>query len=285
VTAKVSSITAFRLTAAWPDLLSSFYQQLGFSVGEPEPIGADEIALLGLACRGIRVPLRLGEQRVDLDSFEAAGRNYPVDATAADLCFQHCALVTDDIEAAWKHVLAIGGRPISADGPVKLPPATGVAAAAKFRDPEGHPLELLQFPPHRAGRWVGTGLLGIDHSAISVADAGASRRFYEALGLSVHHPTLNQGPTQVALDGLAGVEVDVVPLLPKRPTPHLELLAYRNPTGRSAGPVEVTDIAATRTIWAADRDQLIRDPDGHLHLLREEPNPGRLPSAEERSIS
>lgn len=270
MTARLSSIIAFRLTTARPELLTPFYRQLGFSVGDPEPIGPDEIALLGLECRGVRVPLSLGEQRIDLDTFNAAGREYPADSTAADLCFQHLALVTDDIAAAWKHVLAIGGRPISTEGPVRLPPATGLAAAVKFRDPEGHPLELLQFPPHRAGRRVGTGLLGIDHSAISVADADASRRFYEALGLSVHQPTLNRGPTQVSLDGLPGVEVNVVPLLPQRPTPHLELLGYLEPTGRPAGAVEVPDAAATRIVWAADRDQLIRDPDGHLHLLRRE---------------
>lgn len=276
MTAKLSSISAFRLTTARPELLTSFYQQLGFTVGEPEPIGPDEIALLGLTCRGTRVPLRLGEQRVDLDTFDARGRDYPADSTAADLCFQHLALVTDDMGTAWRRVLAIGGRPISTEGPVKLPPETGVAAAVKFRDPEGHPLELLRFPRERAGRWVGTGLLGIDHSAISVADAYASRRFYEALSLSVHQPTLNQGPTQVALDGLPDVAVDVIPMLPQQPTPHLELLGYRSPSGRLAGPLEVTDIAATRTVWTADRDELIRDPDGHLHLLRRE-RPGCPP--------
>jgi catechol 2,3-dioxygenase-like lactoylglutathione lyase family enzyme len=270
VTACVSSITAFRLTTALPERLASFYQELSFTVGAPETIDSDEVALLGLACGGVRVPLRLGGQRIDLDSFDIRGRSYPLDATAADLCFQHLALVTDDAAAAWEHVVAVGGRPISADGPVKLPPATGVSAAFKFRDPEGHPLELLQLPPQSAGRRAGTGLLGIDHSAISVADAAASRRFYEALGLSVRGPTRNEGPTQAALDGLAGVEVDVVPMLPRRATPHLELLGYRKPTGRSAGSVAVSDIAATRTVWAADRDQLLRDPDGHLHLLRRE---------------
>lgn len=268
--AKLSSIVAFRLTTARPARLASFYQELGFSVGDPEPIGPNELALLGLACHGVRVPLHLGEQRVDLDTFDAAGRDYPLDCTAADLCFQHLALVTDDAAAVWKHVLAIGGRSISMEGPVRLPPATGVTAAVKFRDPEGHPLELLQFPPGLAGRWRGKGLLGIDHSAITVADADASRRFYETLGLSAHGPTLNQGPTQTALDGLPGVEVDVVPMLPRQPTPHLELLGYRRPAGRPAGSMEVTDVAATRVVWAADRDQLIRDPDGHLHLLRRE---------------
>jgi catechol 2,3-dioxygenase-like lactoylglutathione lyase family enzyme len=276
MTARVSRITALRLTTAQPERLAWFYQELGFTVGQPEAIGGEEIALLGLIGGGMRVPLRLGEQRVDLDSFDVPGRPYPIESTAADLCFQHFAVVTDDASAAWKHVLAIGGRPISAQGPVQLPPSTGVAAAVKFRDPDGHPLELLEFPPHGAGGWLGTGLLGIDHSAVSVSDIAASCRFYGALGLSVRGRTLNEGPTQVALDGLPSVAVDVVPMLPDRATPHIELLGYRHPSGRPAGPVEANDIAATRIVWAADRDQLLRDPDGHLQLLRRE---GRTPTA------
>jgi catechol 2,3-dioxygenase-like lactoylglutathione lyase family enzyme len=114
----------------------------------------------------------------------------------------------------------------------------------------------------------GTGLLGIDHSAISVSDVGASRRFYEELGLSLRNPTLNQGATQDALDGLAQVVVDVLPMMPPTDTPHLELLAYRTPEGRYAAPLAANDVAATRVVWAGDRDALIRDPDGHLHVLQ-----------------
>lgn len=268
--ARVSAISAFRLTTADNERLARFYAQLGFAVGDREAIGDDELALLGLKHGGSRLPLRLGGQRVDLDCFDAAGRPYPADATAADLCFQHLAIVTDDAEIAWKRVQALGMTPISTSGPVLLPASTGVAAAVKFRDPDGHPLELLQLTPASGRSSTGTRLLGIDHSAISVANVHASRRFYEALGLSASEPTLNQGPTQIALDGLPEVEVDVVPMLPQQHTPHLELLGYRKPTGRVAGPLEANDMAATRIAWAADRDQLIRDPDGHLHLLRRE---------------
>lgn len=268
MTDEVSAITAFRLTTADGARLARFYSELGFTVESREPIGADEIGLLGLEGGGIRCALRLGEERVDLDSFDVPGRPYPRGSTAADLWFQHLAIVTDDAAAAWKRVTALGATPISMGGPVMLPPMTGVAAAVKFRDPEGHPLELLQFPRASGHPWAGTGLLGIDHSAISVADVGASRRFYEALGLSVHGPTLNRGPTQMALDGLPEAEVDVVPMLPGRATPHIELLAYRKPTGRPARRLQANDVAATRIVWAAARDGLIRDPDGHLHLLR-----------------
>lgn len=273
MTAQVSAITAFRLTTPDCGRLARFYAELGFAVGDREVIGDQEIALLGLRGGGSRLPLRLGGQRVDLDCFDDPGRPYPADATAADLCFQHLAIVTDDAAIAWKRVQALGAVAISTTGPVLLPPSTGVAAAVKFRDPDGHPLELLQLATESGRSWTGTRLLGIDHSAISVSDADASRRFYEALGLSVQEQTVNQGPTQMVLDGLPDVEVDVIPMLPRQDTPHLELLGYRTPSGRPAGRLEANDVAATRIVWAADRDELLHDPDGHLHLLRRQDSP------------
>jgi catechol 2,3-dioxygenase-like lactoylglutathione lyase family enzyme len=263
----VAAITSFRLTTAAPARLSRFYGGLGFTLTNREAIPERELELLGLKGGGTRLRLRLGAQCVDLDSFDEPGRPYPADTTSADLCFQHLALVTDDASAAWARATELGAVPISTDGPVKLPVSAGGVTAVKFRDPDGHPLELLQFPLNRTSSWRGTGLLGIDHSAISVSDAGVSRCFYEALGLAVHGPTLNRGPTQAALDGLSAPIVDVVPMIPRGATPHLELLAYRTPSGGRLDRLAANDVAATRIIWDADRDALVHDPDGHLHLL------------------
>jgi catechol 2,3-dioxygenase-like lactoylglutathione lyase family enzyme len=268
MTATVTAIVAFRLTTTEPERLARFYEGLGFAVGDREAIPGEEMQLLGLTGGGTRLRLRLGGQRLDLDSFEKTGNSYPADATSADLSFQHLALVTNEVAAAWAHARALGAVAISTGGPATLPASSGGVTAVKFRDPEGHPLEFLQFPPKSGSHRHGTGLLGIDHSAISVSDAGASRRFYEALGLSVRGATLNEGPALAALDGLADPRVDVVPMHPPQATPHLELLAYRRPSGHAAGRLEPNDAAATRIVWAADRDALVRDPDGHLHLLR-----------------
>lgn len=267
--AVLSAITAFQLTTTEPERLLCFYEGLGFTPGERKRIEQREMALLGLAQGGTRRTLHLGEQRLDLDSFDNAGRSYPASATSADLCFQHFALVTDDAAAAWALAAALGALPISTSGPVRLPAGAGGVIAVKFRDPEGHPLELLQFPESGANRYRGSGLLGIDHSAISVANVDASTRFYQALGLSVQRPTLNEGAAQIALDGLPQVTVDVVPMMPPLGTAHLELLGYRQPAGRAAGRLEANDVAATRLVWEADRDALICDCDGHLHLLRQ----------------
>ncbi|MGB7075725.1 MAG: glyoxalase [Xanthobacteraceae bacterium] len=268
MSARLFSIAAFRLTTAEPERLATFYRGLGFAVGAPERIPDDEIALLGLQGSGTRLPLWLGDQRVDLDCFDRRGRAYPSAAMSSDLCFQHFALLTDNAAAAWALATALDALPISTAGPVTLPASSGGVTAVKFRDPEGHPLEILQFPAGSGHRPAGTGLFGIDHSAVSVSDVDASTRFYEALDLSMQGRTLNQGSSQEALDGLSHVVVDVVPMMPRRPVPHLELLAYRKPMGRPAGLMEANDVAATRTVWAADRDAVVRDPDNHLHLLR-----------------
>ncbi len=42
-----------------------------------------------------------------------------------------------------------GWTAISTDGPQRLPPSSGGVAAFKFRDPDGHPLELLAFPDRK----------------------------------------------------------------------------------------------------------------------------------------
>jgi catechol 2,3-dioxygenase-like lactoylglutathione lyase family enzyme len=261
-------IAAFRLVTRDLDRLARFYRAIGFVVGEREPIEAAEMRLLGLEGAGERLAMRLGPSRVDLDRFETPGRDYPGDASAADLVFQHLAIVTDDAAAAWARAAEAGAVPISRAGAVTLPPSSGGVTAVKFRDPDGHPLEFLQFPAGANPDWTGSGVQGIDHSALSVADVAASRRLFAERGLSEGKATLNKGPAQVALDGLDGVEAEVVPMNPAGAPPHVELLGYRTPRGRAHPPLAANDVAATRIVWHADRDALLRDPDGHLHQLR-----------------
>lgn len=261
------AIVGFRLIAADPVGLTAFYRAIGFDVGEAAPIPATEMKLLGLTGAGSRIAMSLGQNRVDLDSFDLAGRPYPTDTTACDLVFQHLALVTDDAEAAWRRARDAGALPISRERPVSLPRSAGRVTAVKFRDPERHPLEFLQFPRGSNPDWKGTGIMGIDHSAISVSDVVASRLFYARHGLSEGGATVNHGPTQVALDGLDGVEVDVVPMRPADRPPHVEMLGYRHPVGRALPPLAAHDVAATRIVWQSNGDALIRDPDGHFHQL------------------
>lgn len=263
----MTAIRGFRLVTADPERSLRFYMGLGFAAGERTAIDPAEMAVLGIGGAGERQALTLGPSHLDLDGFAEAGRPYPADADAADTVFQHLALVTTDIAAAWDRALAAGATPISRAGPVRLPAASGGVTAVKFRDLDGHPLELLQFPAGTNPHWRGEGLLGIDHSAIAVADVAASRAFYELHGLTLGTRSLNRGSAQAALDGLDDPVVDVVPLDPAATPPHVELLGYRAPAMRTDRRWHPADVAATRIVWRGAQPALLADPDGHLHQL------------------
>jgi len=268
---RLRRIVAVRMVTQDIDRLARFYgEALGaHSVGKDISIAANEAALLGVeGARRRRLSVR--GFAVDLDRFDVAGRPYPADADAADLRFQHFAVIVRDASAAFARAVACGATLVSRGGPLTLPAASGGVTAVKLRDPEGHPFELLQFPAATDNVWRdatpdGLGVLGIDHSAISVADAGRSRVFYAEAGLVARDATINRGATQVALDGLPLEAVDVVPLFPPAGTPHLELLGYHGVTRVQAIDMHIADIAATRLLWASDRAALVRDLDGHLH--------------------
>ena len=266
----VRAIAGFRLVTSDPVRLARFFAEaFGARVGNARPIPSAELVRLGLSGSGTRTRVSLGGQWIDLDRYEQAGEPYRGAVGGNDLRFQHFALVTDHAAVAWARARGAGAVPISRDGPVTLPASSGSVTAVKFRDPDGHPLELLQFPPGAAVPWQGTGVLGIDHSAISVADADRSRAFYEGWGLNVGHATVNQGREQDELDGFGTVTVDVMPMRPPEPgPPHLELLGYRSPAPKRPGPTAINDVAATRVVWTADQDALHQDPDGHWHDWR-----------------
>ena len=179
--APLRSILGFRLVTRDLPRLRRFYQEtLGFAADGPEQaIPSGELALLGVPGVARRQALQLGEQLVALDQFDITGRPYPDHGDAASLWFQHLALVVADMAEAYRRVAAY--KPISEAGPQHLPQSSGGVHAFKFRDPDGHPLELLQFPAgSRPPAWQGRAAvagqigLGIDHSAISVTDADAS---------------------------------------------------------------------------------------------------------------
>jgi len=241
--------------------------------------------------------IQLGEQTVELVQFANAGEAYPEPRAANDPWFQHFAIAVHNMDRAFAQLSQVGAQAISREGPQRLPPSTGDVTAYKFRDPDGHPLELSEAPDSAWSRQLHRPMdqptLGIDHSALAVADLEASIAFYtEGLGLHLGPPSLNQGPEQARLDGLDDPVVDIATLTTAQAGPHLELLHYRCPkslaTPKSFG---VSDIAATRLVMQTanldlvtdralamgatrvstrivsfpnTRRLLLRDPDGHL---------------------
>jgi len=284
----------------------AFYRDgLGFEPGDETVIDDPAWArLMGLpSATVVRVlRMRLGAQAVELAVFDPPGRPYPEVRASNDPWFQHIALVVDDIAGVFDGLERLAVTPISVGGPQLLPVNTGGVSAFKFRDPDGHPLELLYFPPGVGDPvWHGrkdSKPLGYDHTAIAVADVERSIEFYTGLlGFRVAGRSLNTGVEQDRLDGLNTCEVDVVALAPAEvPTPHVELLHYRTPAGEGISfDVAANDIASTRQVHRVDDlnslvDQMkesgatfvspgvvtlrdgsqaaaISDPDGHMILL------------------
>lgn len=265
--------------------LATFYEQaLGCRpVARAHRAGAAFTTAMGVAGGALSITLELGAQRIELLQFALPGRPYPAGTLASDLLFQHCAVVVRDMPEAFHRLSAVGGwTAISRHGPQRLPVSSGGVTAFKFRDPEGHPLELLAFPAaglpaHWRQASDNDPCLGIDHTAISVADGAASVAFYQALGLRVAGASTNAGAEQASLDGLPGPQVEVTALAAEQATPHLELLCYRRTQPGVPADVRPSDIAATRLLWQARSvpgtrsragdPQALVDPDGHRLLL------------------
>jgi catechol 2,3-dioxygenase-like lactoylglutathione lyase family enzyme len=280
--ARIRRLASFGLTTARGRRLSDFYQHaLGFRLlGAERRSGPDFERLMGVQGGACAITLGLGEEVVELLQFDRPGQPYPAGAASSDLCFQHFAVIVGDIRLAYHRLVSVGGwTAISTDGPQRLPASSGGVTAFKFRDPDGHPLELLAFPdgqmpPHWDARFGGDLFLGIDHSAISVANTAASIAFYEDLGLRVAARSLNTGLEQEQLDAVTHAQVEVTALQPERTTPHVELLCYRSVTRDKNIVVHSNDVAATRLVFEADRlsstgttaPQGLIDPDGH-HLV------------------
>ena len=265
------------------DRAVAFYRDgLGFRLASRGPGDRALPPLLGLAGSTTEeAVLRLGDEEIALVRFDPLGAPYPADSRSNDLWFQHLAVVVDDMPAAWRQLAAQLPHSISMNGPERLPPRNGGVVAVKFRDPDGHPLELIQFPPgsgrpawQRAGGAKSGPFLGIDHSALAVASTARSLRFYRRLGFRVAARSWNDSPAQSRLDGLCGARARVTGLrLPGLAGPGLELLRYA-PPGR---PAPVVPANALLTDWVTlsarpaglrrDLVGLRRDPDGHMVLL------------------
>lgn len=192
--------------------------------------------VFGVRLRIVR--LRLGEEELELTEYLAAstpGRPAPVDARSHDRWFQHVAIIVRDMDSAYARLRAHRVRSAST-GPQLLPKSIPGAAGIRafyFKDPDGHPLEILQFPPDKGDpRWHrGLGLfLGIDHTAIVVGSTDRSLAFYrDLLGLRVAGESMNQGSEQEHLNNVEGARLRITGL--RSPAgPGVELLEYLAPT-------------------------------------------------------
>lgn len=246
----VVGVESIGMTVSDMDRSVAFYSGvLGFKpVSDVEVDGPEYDQLWGVfGVRARVVRMQLGGQQLELIEFLAPPdvRPIPVPSYSNDLWFQHFAIVVRDMEAAWAqlrkhHVRQISARPQTI--PISNPAAAGIKAI-KFRDPDGHNLELLWFPEGKGNPiWHQPGsnlFLGIDHTAMTVRSTENSTKFYrDLLGLTVAGGTLNMGAEQQHLDSLPGARARVTGLTPKMGLPGVEFLEYELPTAGRPLPID-----------------------------------------------
>ncbi len=253
-----------------------------------------------------RARLRLGGEFLELTEYLAPqGRPAPADARSNDRWFQHVAIVVSDMDRAYRALRDNKVRHASS-GPQRLPDwnqNAGGIQAFYFRDPDGHPLEILSFPADKGNaKWrVPTNklFLGIDHTAIVITDTDASLRFYrDRLGLTVAGESENYGVEQERLNNVFGARLHITALRGEE-GPGIEFLEYLAPRdGRPFPPDEKANdlvhwqthvtvpsvakaLAGSKAVFVSTgvvtlpqaagspQSAIVRDPDGHAVELSE----------------
>jgi catechol 2,3-dioxygenase-like lactoylglutathione lyase family enzyme len=248
------------------------------------------------------VSLTLEDESIELVQFEnAKARPVPRDARSNDLWFQHIAIIVSDMDRAYM-VLKANHVEAASVAPQRLPEWNKNAAGIRafyFKDPDGHPLEILQFPAGKGDpkwhRQSGGIFLGIDHTAIVISNTEASLKFYrDVLGMRVAGTSENYGPEQEALNNVRGAHLRITTLRAQQ-GPGIELLEYLSPRARRKLPYQpaLSDLVHRQTVvlsedptrllkalalsehsCAGEKAFAVRDPDGHELLIRSaEPNP------------
>jgi catechol 2,3-dioxygenase-like lactoylglutathione lyase family enzyme len=235
----VERVTAIGMVVADMDRSMEFYSHvLTFQkLSDVEVFGDPFEHLEGLF--GVRmrvVQMRLGDETIELIEFLAPqGRPIPVDSHSNDTWFQHIAIITSDMDRAYR-VLRDNKVRHASTAPQTLPTYIKSAAGIRafyFRDPDSHFLELLEFPPDKGdSKWhaqTSKLFLGIDHTAIVVADTNASLGFYrDALGMRVTGESENYGTEQEHLNNVFGARLRITSLRAAA-GPGIELLEYITP--------------------------------------------------------
>ena len=315
--AAVTRVDAVGMTVSDMDRSVDFFARvLSFEkVSDVEVAGEDYEHLQGLF--GIRmrvVRLKLGQEFITLTEYLAPrGRPIPVDSRSNDRWFQHFAIITSNMERAYDW-LRRNKVEHASSGPQRLPDWNKNAGGIKafyFRDPDGHNLEILQFPARKGDpKWQLAGdklFLGIDHTAIVVADTEASLAFYrDVLGMRVAGESENYGTEQEHLNNVFGARLRITALRATDGGPGIEFLEYLAPRNGRAFPVDersndLVHWQTTLTVTSAEaaamklrarrstfvssglvklqRDDLgftsgllVRDPDGHVMQIIESAN-------------
>jgi catechol 2,3-dioxygenase-like lactoylglutathione lyase family enzyme len=275
-TPPVLAVESVGMTVADVDRSIDFYSRVLFfqKISDVELDGSDYEHLEGVFGLHMRVVgMRLGNESIELTEYLAPkGRPVAIDSQSNDHWFQHVAIITSDMDRAYawlrqNRVQCVSSAPQTLPSYIK--PAAGIRAFY-FEDPDGHPLEILEFPPDKGNpKWHQTTekllFLGIDHTAIAVANTSVSLAFYrDVLGFQVTGESENYGPEQEHLNNVFGARLRITSLRSSE-GPGIELLEYLAPGDGRAMPVDehANDLVHHQTRLVTD------DIEAALKALRE----------------
>ena len=258
----VKSVDAVGFTVADVDRSSDFFSRvLSFEkINDVEVHGKPYETLQGLF--GVRmrvVRMKLGDEAIELTQYLAPeGRPIPWDWRSNDHSFQHIAIVVSDMDQAYQRLRSHKVRHAST-GPQTIPLSNKAAAGIRafyFKDPDGHHLEIIYFPPGKGDpRWQRNGsrlFLGIDHTAIVVSNTASSLKYYrDLLGLKLVGEGMNSGTEQEHLNNVARARLRITGL--RAPAgPGVEFLEYLAPRNGRPAPrdTRANDIWHWQTILA-----------------------------------
>jgi catechol 2,3-dioxygenase-like lactoylglutathione lyase family enzyme len=308
----VKSVEAVGMTVSDMDRSIDFFSKvLSFEkISDVEVAGSEYERLQGVFGARMRVArMKLGGEFIELTEYLAPqGRPIPADSRANDRWFQHIAIVVSNMDKAYQELRAHKIRHGST-GPQTIPASNKAAAGIRafyFKDPDGHNLEIIYFPPDKGDpRWQNTNgelFLGIDHTAIVVGDTAQSLKFYrDLLGFKLAGESINHGTEQEHLNNVAGVRLRISGLRVQN-GPGIEFLDYLAPKDGRPTPADTrandlwhwqTTLSTTSAATAAQKIRagrgkvvspgvaeiadkglgfvkgfLARDPDGHgLQLI------------------
>src|SRR5437016_6424967 len=257
------TVESVGVTVSDMDRSVAFYSALAFQkVSDVEVLGEQYEHLEGVFGARMRiVRMQLGNEYLDLTEYLAPrGRLIPLDSRSNDLWFQHIAIVVRDMDQAFEKLRVLKVQFVST-GPQTLPASLPAAAGIKafyFRDPDEHNLEVIYFPPGKGDpRWqekTDNLFLGIDHTAIGIANTNASLKFYrDLLGLRKAGESENFGTEQEHLNQVFGAHPQITGMRAAS-GPGIEFLEYLAPRDGRPRPADVraNDIVHWQTTIATD---------------------------------
>ncbi len=218
------------------------------------------------------VTLGLGLEQIQLTQFIAplGGRPIPLDSRSNDLWFQHLAIVVSDMDTAYATLCEHNIQHVST-APQTLPDYVTAAAGIRafyFRDPDGHNLELIWFPEGKGSpRWQSKNrlFLGIDHTAIGIADTERSLRFYrDILSFTIVSESENYGTEQEHLNMVFGAHLRITGLKAHDGGMGIEFLNYLSPPGGRPMPAD----SRPNDLWYWQTTMLVPDAQAAYTQLR-----------------